>query len=58
MDARSPFTVTGKVHPLGGDLFADVSVAFTNTDLTPFTPYAEKFAGRPLQKGKVSFAVH
>jgi len=35
-----------------------VSVSFTNTELTAFTPYCEKFGGRPLQKGKLSFAVH
>jgi hypothetical protein len=58
VDAGSPFSVTGKVNPLAGNLFADVSVAFTNTQLTAFTPYTEKFAGRPLQKGKLSFAVH
>lgn len=57
VDARSPFNVSGKVHPLG-DLFADIAVAFTNTELTAFTPYTEKFAGRPLQKGKLSFGVH
>ena len=36
----------------------DLKVAFTNTDLTPFTPYAEKFAGYPLNKGKLTFDVH
>jgi hypothetical protein len=58
VDARSPFAVTGKIQPLGGDLYADISVSFTNTELTAFTPYTEKFAGRPLQKGKLSFSVH
>jgi len=58
VDSHSPFVMSGKIHPLGGDLYADVSVAFTNTELTAFTPYTEKFAGRPLQKGKLSFAVH
>jgi uncharacterized protein involved in outer membrane biogenesis len=58
VDDRSPFSATGKVNPLRDDLFADISVTFTNTELTSFTPYTEKFAGRPLQKGKLSFAVH
>jgi hypothetical protein len=58
VDSHSPFAVTGKVNPLATNLYVDVSVAFTNTELTAFTPYTEKFAGRPLQKGKVSFGVH
>ncbi|HZV33921.1 MAG TPA: DUF748 domain-containing protein, partial [Verrucomicrobiae bacterium] len=58
VDARSPFGITGKLNPLSKDVFADVVVTFTNTELTAFTPYMEKYAGRPLQKGKLSFAVH
>ena len=58
VDARSPFSVTGKVNPLATNMFVDVAVAFTNTELTSFSPYSEKFAGRPLEKGKLSFAVH
>jgi len=52
VDDRSPFSVSGKINPLAKDIFADVTVTFTNTDLTSFTPYTEKFAGRPLQKGQ------
>ncbi|MDB6023122.1 MAG: hypothetical protein JWQ04_2979, partial [Pedosphaera sp.] len=58
VDSHSPFGVSGKINPLANDVFADVSVAFTNTELTAFTPYTERFAGRPLQKGKLSFGVH
>ncbi len=58
VDDRSPFVVSGRVNPLAEDLFADISVTFTNTELTPFSPYTEKLAGRPLEKGKLSFAVH
>ena len=42
VDARSPFSVTGKINPLSQDLFADIAVTFTNTELTSFTPYTEK----------------
>src|SRR5882724_7107775 len=58
VDDRSPFSVSGKINPLAKDIFADVTVTFTNTELTAFTPYTEKYAGRPLQKGKLSFNVH
>ncbi len=58
VDARSPFSISGKLNPLGKDLFLDMTVGFTNTDLSAFSPYAEKFVGRPLNKGKLSFGVH
>jgi hypothetical protein len=58
VDARSPFTVTGKLNPLATNMYVDIAVAFTNTELTPFSPYTGKYAGRPLEKGKLSFAVH
>ncbi len=58
VDSHSPFGVSGKINPLVQDIFADVTVSFTNTEMTAFTPYTEKFAGRPLQKGKLSFGVH
>ncbi len=58
IDERSTFSVTGQMNPLGTNLFADLTVSFTNLDLTAFTPYAEKYVGRPLQKGKFSMGVH
>jgi hypothetical protein len=58
VNAFSPFSVTGTINPMPDKLFADVSIAFTNTGLTAFSPYTEKFAGRPLEKGKLSLALH
>lgn len=58
VDEFSTFSVTGKLNPMPNNLFVDVSVAFTNTILTAFSPYMEKYAGRPLQKGKLSLALH
>lgn len=56
--ALAPFAVTGTLTPDLTNPFADVTINFTNTDLTPFTAYSEKFAGYPLLKGKLAFAVH
>ena len=53
VDAASPFAISGKVNPLAKDLQLDLAVAFTNTDLTAFTTYLEKYAGHPLNKGKL-----
>jgi hypothetical protein len=54
----STFSVTGKLNPLPDRLFVDLSVALTNTGLTDFSPYTEVYVGRPLQKGKLSLALH
>jgi hypothetical protein len=58
VDAASPFSVSGKVNPLARDLQLDLAVAFTNTDLTAFTTYLEKYAGHPLNKGKLTMGLH
>ncbi len=55
VSALAPFTVTGEVTPDPKNLFVDMKLGFKNSDLTPFTPYSEKFAGYPLNKGKLSF---
>jgi hypothetical protein len=35
--------------------FVDLKLKMKNDDLTPFTPYTEKFAGHSLNKGKLTF---
>jgi uncharacterized protein involved in outer membrane biogenesis len=52
--AVAPFEITGSVTPDPNNLFVDLKVAFTNTDLTPLSPYTEKFVGRPLTRGKLT----
>jgi hypothetical protein len=58
VDAASPFAISGKVNPLAKDLQLDLTVAFTNTDLTAFSTYLEKYAGHPLNKGKLTMGLH
>jgi Domain of Unknown Function (DUF748) len=58
VDERSPFTISGKMNPLATNHYMDMAVTFTNTELTPLSPYSEKYVGRPLSKGKLSFDVH
>jgi hypothetical protein len=58
VDAGAPFSISGKVNPLAKDLLLDLTVAFTNTDLTAFTTYLEKYAGHPLNKGKLTMELH
>ena len=58
VDEFSPFRIAGKLNPMPDKLFADVTVDFTNTGLTAFSPYTEVYVGRPLQKGKLSLDLH
>jgi len=53
VDDVSTFSVVGDVNPLSKDLFVNLAIDCKNVDLTPFTPYMEKFAGYPLQRGKL-----
>lgn len=55
VSAVAPFEIVGLVTPDPKNLFLDLKVAFTNTDLTPLTAYTEKFVGRPINKGKLTF---
>ena len=50
VDARSPFSITGKSIRSRPTCFADITVAFTNTELTAFSPYAEKYRRPPARE--------
>ncbi|WP_151447076.1 DUF748 domain-containing protein [Lacisediminimonas profundi] len=49
--------ITGKVNPLSGNLFLDLLAKLTDFELSPLTPYAAKYAGYGIEKGKLSFDV-
>jgi uncharacterized protein involved in outer membrane biogenesis len=55
MGRSAPLEIVGKVNPLKRDLFADIQARFTGMDLSPTSPYAGKFAGYTIEKGKLSF---
>ncbi|HOX56606.1 MAG TPA: DUF748 domain-containing protein [Candidatus Paceibacterota bacterium] len=58
VEATSPFSILGKVNPLARDPQLALAVAFTNMDLTALSTYLEKFAGHPLNKGKLFMDLH
>lgn len=62
VDDTSPFAIQGKVNPLSRELALQIVLTNRNLQLTPFTPYAEKYVGYPLNKGRLSlhldYAVH
>jgi hypothetical protein len=58
VDDVSTFSVTGDVNPLSKDLAVNLAIDCKNVNLTPFTPYMEKYAGYPLQRGKLMMDLH
>ncbi len=53
----APLEISGKINPLSSDLFVDATVAFKDIDLSPMTPYAGKYLGYAIQKGKLSLSL-
>ena len=53
----APLEITGKINPLKKDLFVDLKASFKDMDLSPASPYAGKYAGYTVEKGKLSLDV-
>lgn len=54
VDQYGKADISGAINPLASDQFTDMSVKFNNVELTTMTPYAAKFAGYRIDKGKLS----
>lgn len=54
----APIDITGEINPLGASLYADIKAAAKGIELSPMTPYAAKYAGYDIEKGKLSLDVH
>jgi len=54
VDHVAPLKVQGRINPLSGDAFTDLKFLFQGVDLTAVSPYAGKYAGYPITKGKLS----
>jgi hypothetical protein len=57
MNQYAPLEITGKINPLGKDLFVDLKAGFKDFDLSPTSPYAGKYAGYTVERGKLSLDV-
>jgi uncharacterized protein involved in outer membrane biogenesis len=57
LDRTSPLEITGKINPLGKDLFVDLTLDFTDIELTRFTTYSAKYAGYTIEKGRLSLGL-
>lgn len=54
VDNVGPVEITGTINPLGADLTTDLKILARDVDLTPTSPYAGKFAGYRIAKGKLN----
>ena len=53
----APLEITGKINPLRDDLFVNLSARINDLDLSPATPYSDKYTGYTIEKGKLSVDV-
>ena len=54
VDRYAPATIEGEINPLAAQAYSDLGLRFENIELTTFTPYSGKFAGRRIDKGKLN----
>ncbi len=54
VDKVAPLTIQGQINPLSEDAFTNLTFIFQGLDLTAVSPYAGKYAGYPITKGKLS----
>ncbi len=57
IDDDAPLDITGRLNPLAPQLFLDIEGRTKGVDLPRLTPYAVKYAGYPITKGKLSMEV-
>jgi len=58
VDRYAPWKVTGEVNLLSAALFTDLTMSFSDVDLTVVNPYSGHFVGYKIDKGKLSVEVH
>jgi uncharacterized protein involved in outer membrane biogenesis len=57
LDNAAPVDIQGKINPLAKNLFLDLTADAKEIDLNPFSPYAVKYVGYGIERGKLSFNV-
>lgn len=50
----APVQIVGRLNPLAAKSFLDIKADITGVDLVGFSPYAGKYAGYNIEKGKLS----
>jgi uncharacterized protein involved in outer membrane biogenesis len=54
LENSAPLEIRGKINPLAENLFVDLKVDFKEMDLSPLSPYAGRYAGYGIRKGKLA----
>ncbi|MFO1488427.1 MAG: DUF748 domain-containing protein [Verrucomicrobiota bacterium] len=57
VDGIGPAEITGTINPFSATSTNDIKITANNIDLTPTSPYAGKFAGYRIAKGKLNLAL-
>ena len=57
VDRYAPLKIAGQINPFAAETFTDVTMDFRNMEMTTFSPYAGKFAGYRIEKGKLNLAL-
>ncbi|HWD22395.1 MAG TPA: DUF748 domain-containing protein [Burkholderiales bacterium] len=57
IDNAAPVEILGRVNPLAVDLFLDMKGSARDIELPPLSPYAVKYAGYGIERGKLSVNV-
>ena len=58
VEGTAPVDVRGSINPFARNVALDITAKATDVDLPPLTPYAQKYAGYGIEKGKLSLQVH
>jgi len=58
VDDSAPVEIQGRIDPFARELSLDIAAKARDVDLPPLTPYALKYAGYGIEKGKLTFDVH
>ncbi|MDD5296194.1 MAG: DUF748 domain-containing protein [Rhodocyclaceae bacterium] len=58
VDDVAPLTIVGKVNPLDKDIFLDLTADAKGIEMSGFSPYAARYAGYDIEKGKLSANIH
>ena len=54
VDGQSPLSIQGRMNPLAQEVFMDMAIVNRDLQLSPFSPYLEKYAGYPLNRGRLN----
>ncbi|MDE2428670.1 MAG: DUF748 domain-containing protein [Burkholderiales bacterium] len=57
IDDDAPLVISGSLNPLSSPILLDIKGSATGLELTRLTPYAAKYAGYAIEKGKLSTQV-